>query len=122
MQTSGQTEQSGELTKEITAVNMQTAATSDTEGTLYKYYNASGVYIGKSWGTSPDNTLFQKAHYVIQDETDMIKNLDPVHVVERDIERYRQELLHVPISNMAKIMELNHLIKNLERFLHKPAA
>ena len=98
-------------------------ATSDhqAEEATFKYYSSSGVYIGKSEGNRPDTTLFQKAHYVIENDTDMIKNLDPLHVIERDIERYRQELLHVPISNMPKIMELNHLIKNLERFLCQPA-
>jgi len=83
----------------------------------YKYYNACGVFTDKSRGSQPDPILFQKAHYVICNESKMIKNQDPVAVVKRDIARYRSELLAVPISHMEKIMELNHLIKNLEQFI-----
>lgn len=97
-----------------------TISKTETTPNTYKYYNASGVFIGKSEGHNPSDSLFRKAHYVISNDLEMIKNLDPQPTVKRDIQRYRDELLNVPLSNMGKIMELNHLIKNLERFLDAP--
>lgn len=97
----------------------ETGHGSEGEGE-FKYYNASGVFVGKSSGFTPEADLYKKAHYVILNDSDMIKNLDPVSVVQRDIARYREELLTVPISHMNKIMELNHLIQNLEKFLDRP--
>ena len=42
----------------------------------FHYYNEEGVFIGKSEGSTPQQDLFDKAHYVFDDESEIIKNQD----------------------------------------------
>ena len=86
-------------------------------GNHYEYYNEQGACIGQSAGIMPQDDLFEQAHYVVVDQDEMIRNQDSQATIQQDIQRYRQELLHVPMSNINRIIELNHLIRNLEKFL-----
>ncbi len=95
----------------------QSQSTSISAGNHYEYYNAQGSCIGQSAGATPQEDLFEQAHYVVADQEEMIKNQDSKITIQQDIQRYREELLHVPISDMGRILELNHLIRNLEKFL-----
>jgi len=81
----------------------------------FTYYNIDGVYIGKSNGQKPDEDLFNKAHYVFNDQSDIVKNLDLLQNLRRKLNDIRRELIQTPLKKMSRILELNQqieLIKN----------
>ena len=80
----------------------------------YHYYNEDGVFIGKSEGQSPQADLFEQAHYVFNDESDIIKNLDLLTIAKRKLANLRKELIGVPLKNITRIIELNREIADLE--------
>ncbi|RLT94198.1 hypothetical protein [Ketobacter sp.] len=80
----------------------------------YHYYNQEGVFIGKSEGTSPQKDLFDQAHYVFDDQSDIVKNLDLLAVAKRKLTNLRKELIGVPLKDITRIIELNKEIEELE--------
>ncbi|MEE2729319.1 MAG: hypothetical protein VYA55_00790 [Pseudomonadota bacterium] len=80
----------------------------------YHYYNQEGVFIGKSEGTSPQKDLFDQAHYVFDDQSDIVKNLDLLAVAKRKLANLRKELIGVPLKDITRIIELNKKIEELE--------
>jgi len=80
----------------------------------YHYYNQDGVFIGKSEGTQPQDDLFNKAHYVFNDHSDIVKNLDLLKVAQRKLEHLRKELIGIPLKDITRIIELNNEITELE--------
>lgn len=81
----------------------------------FHYYNEEGVFIGKSEGTTPQQDLFDKAHYVFDDESEIIKNQDLLILAKRRLKNLRNELLGIPMKDITRIMEVNQDIKQLER-------
>ena len=81
----------------------------------FHYYNEEGVFIGKSEGTTPQQDLFDKAHYVFDDESEIIKNQDLLILAKRRLKTLRNELLGIPMKDITRIMEVNQDIKQLER-------
>ncbi|MBA55864.1 MAG: hypothetical protein CMK89_15525 [Pseudomonadales bacterium] len=80
----------------------------------YHYYNQEGVFIGKSEGTSPQKDLFDQAHYVFDDQSDIVKNLDLLAIAKRKLANLRKELIGVPLKDITRIIELNQEIEELE--------
>ncbi|HAG92715.1 MAG: hypothetical protein CMK83_14670 [Pseudomonadales bacterium] len=80
----------------------------------YHYYNQDGVFIGKSEGASPQKDLFDQAHYVFDDRSDIVKNLDLLAIAKRKLANLRKELLGVPLKDITRIIELNQSIVELE--------
>ena len=85
----------------------------------YEYYDNVGQLLGQTQGEHPTFDLFSRAHYVVANQQDMLKNLDPEPVLQKFIAQYRKELINTPMTNMSAIMDLNLLIRNLEKFLPK---
>ena len=83
----------------------------------FQYFNEDGVFIGKSEGTAPEEHLFRQAHYVFDNNSDVVKNLDLIAVMQRRLQNLRKELVNVPVQQMEKIMELNQRIHQLEQDL-----
>lgn len=81
----------------------------------FHYYNEEGVFIGKSEGSTPQQDLFDKAHYVFDDESEIIKNQDLLILAKRRLKNLRNELLGIPMKDITRIMEVNQDIKQLER-------
>ena len=81
----------------------------------FQYFNEEGVFIGKSEGTAPEEHLFQQAHYVFDSNSDVVKNLDLVAIMQKRLKNLRQELVNVPMQQMEKIMDLNRRIRELEQ-------
>ena len=81
----------------------------------FHYYNEEGVFIGKSEGTTPQQDLFDKAHYVFDDESEIIKNQDLLILAKRRLKNLRNELLGIPMKDITRIMDVNQDIKQLER-------
>ncbi|AUM14008.1 hypothetical protein [Ketobacter alkanivorans] len=80
----------------------------------YHYYNEEGVFIGKSEGHSPQQDLFEQAHYVFDDQSDIVKNLDLLAIARRKLANLRKELIGVPLKDITRIIELNKQIAELE--------
>ena len=80
----------------------------------YHYYNQEGVFIGKSEGVSPQKDLFDQAHYVFDDQSDIIKNLDLLAIAKRKLANLRKELIGIPLKDITRIIELNRDITELE--------
>lgn len=80
----------------------------------YHYYNQDGVFIGKSEGVSPQKDLFDQAHYVFDDKSDIVKNLDLLAVAKRKLANLRKKLIGVPLKDITRIIELNRDIAELE--------
>ena len=81
-------------------------------GTLCNQANAGGHNEGKQ-GHNQD--LFDKAHYVFDDESEIIKNQDLLILAKRRLKNLRNELLGIPMKDITRIMEVNQDIKQLER-------
>ena len=81
----------------------------------FQYFNEDGVFIGKSEGTAPDEQLFRQAHYVFDNNSDVVKNLDLLAIMRRRLLNLRRELVNVPVQQMEKIMEINRQIRVLEQ-------
>ena len=81
----------------------------------FHYYNEEGVFIGKSEGSTPQQDLFDKAHYVFDDESEIIKNQDLLILAKRRLKNLRNELLGIPMKDITRIMDVNQDIKQLER-------
>ncbi len=81
----------------------------------FHYYNEEGVFIGKSEGTSPQQDLFDKAHYVFDDASEIIKNQDLLAIAKRRLKNLRKELLDIPMKDITRIMEMNQQIAQLEK-------
>ena len=80
----------------------------------YHYYNQEGVFIGKSEGTSPQKDLFEQAHYVFDDHSDIVKNLDLLAVAKRKLDNLRKQLIGIPLKDITRIIELNREIEELQ--------
>lgn len=83
----------------------------------YEYFDKTGRQVGQSQGRLPCETLYQKAHYVVVNQEDMIKNCDSKTQIAEDIRQCEQDLLQTSVSNMAEILYLNRLIRALKRCL-----
>jgi len=81
----------------------------------FQYFNEDGVFIGKSEGTVPDESLFDQAHYVFDSNSDVVKNLDLMAIMQRKLKNLRAELVKVPVQHIDRIMELNRQIQELEQ-------
>lgn len=88
-----------------------------TADSQFEYFDQRGLQIGQTQGKIPDQTIFEKAHYVVKDSSKMIKNEDSSHTIKSDIEAFKNELITVPVSNMTEIMHLNKIICALTQFL-----
>ncbi|MGB3619867.1 hypothetical protein FT643_03985 [Ketobacter sp. MCCC 1A13808] len=80
----------------------------------FHYYNEDGVFIGKSEGCLPQQDLFDQAHYVFDNDSDIVKNLDLLAIANRKLKNLRQKLIDVPMKDINRIMELNDEIVQLE--------
>lgn len=80
----------------------------------YHYYNEEGVFIGRSEGPSPQQDLFDQAHYVFDDQSEIIKNLDLLAIAKRKLANLRKELVGVPLKDITRIIELNKEIAELD--------
>lgn len=87
----------------------------------FDYYDAKGIKLAESHGEKIEETLFKQAHYVVRDQSHMLKNLDSHQTIQRDIEAFRQEILATPLSNMAAIVEINNAMRALTEFLDQQA-
>jgi hypothetical protein len=81
------------------------------------YFNAQGESLGTSQGNAPDHSLYQKAHYVLLNEEVLLKNEDPIAIIEQDIAAYSRELIKTSVTQMEHIMSLNKIIGALRSFL-----
>ena len=81
----------------------------------FQYFNEDGVFIGKSEGAVPDESLFNQAHYVFDSNSDVVKNLDLMAIMQRKLKNLRAELVKVPVQHIDRIMELNRQIQELEQ-------
>ena len=87
----------------------------------YHYYNRDGVFIGKSEGMQPQDDLFEQAHYVFDDHSDIVKNLDLLVIAQRKLDNLRKELIGVPLKDISRIMQLNGEISELEANIERLA-
>ncbi|OUS30639.1 hypothetical protein A9Q99_05495 [Gammaproteobacteria bacterium 45_16_T64] len=95
---------------------MQINLLNDEEQTKeFLYYDADGIYIGRSEGLGPDPHLYSQAHYVFDGDSDMVKNLDILNISRKRLISLRKTLIAVPIKDMGKIIEINQQIKSLEK-------
>ncbi len=85
----------------------------------FHYYNEDGTFIGKSEGHLPQQDLFDQAHYVFDNDSDMVKNLDLLAIANRKLKNLRQKLIGVPMKDIDRIMELNEEILQLETSIEK---
>lgn len=83
----------------------------------YEYFDKTGQQLGQSEGYQPCEELYQKAHYVVVNQEDMIKNCDSKSQIAEDIRQCEQDLLQTSVSNMTEILYLNRLIRALKRCL-----
>jgi hypothetical protein len=81
----------------------------------FHYYNDEGVFIGKSEGIIPQQDLFDQAHYVFDNDSDIIKNLDLLAIANRKLRNLRHQLLGITMKEITRIMELNDEILELEK-------
>ena len=85
----------------------------------FHYYNEEGVFIGKSEGAHPQKDLFEQAHYIFDNHSDIVKNQDLLAIAQRKLRNLRGELISVPIKDITKIMELNQRIAQLEQSIEE---
>ena len=85
----------------------------------FHYYNEDGTFIGKSESHLPQQDLFDQAHYVFDNDSDMVKNLDLLAIANRKLRNLRQKLISVPMKDIDRIMELNEEILQLELNIEK---
>lgn len=85
----------------------------------FHYYNEDGSFIGKSEGLFPQQDLFDQAHYVFDNDSDMVKNLDLLAIANRKLKNLRQKLIAVPVKDIDRIMQLNEEILQLELSIEK---
>ena len=85
----------------------------------YNYYSENGIYIGHSEGASPQEDLFQQAHYVFSDEPEENKNEKTIFEIEQDLKTFQKERLNTSVSHIGRLMDLNRRIENLENLLEK---
>ena len=83
----------------------------------YNYYSENGNYIGHSEGASPQEDLFQQAHYVFSDEAEANKNEKAISEIEQDLKEFQKERLNTLVSHIGRLMDLNRRIENLENLL-----
>lgn len=93
-------------------INLLNAEDEDVREFLY--YSKDGIYLGRSEGQSPDQQLFDRAHYVFDSNSDIVKNLDILNALRKRLINLRKELINVPIKDMSKILDLNEKIAELE--------
>jgi hypothetical protein len=83
----------------------------------FAYYDRTGKHLGDSHGKKPCDTLYHKAHYVVVNQEDMIKNCDSKTQIAEDLRQCEKDLLQTPVSDMAEILYLNRLIRALRQCL-----
>lgn len=79
----------------------------------YTYYNEVGAYIARSEGILPDQNLYEQAHYVYRNASEVVKNGDSLRQLQQLIKLTERELLMTPISDIVRIMELNQRLDAL---------
>ena len=85
----------------------------------FHYYNEDGVFIGKSEGSCPQKDLFEQAHYVFDNQSEIIKNQDLLAITKRKLRNVRNQLIDIPMQDISKIMELNQRIEQLEKSIEE---
>lgn len=83
----------------------------------FDYYDQQGNRLAQSQGTTPEAAWFDQAHYVVINQSELLKNLDSRASIQKDIDSFRQELLATPISNIGSIVEINNAIQALGNYL-----
>ena len=83
----------------------------------YNYYSENGHFIGHSEGISPQEDLFQQAHYVFSGEKEADKNNNTISDIEQDLKNFRKERINTSVSHIGRLMDLNRKIENLEQLL-----
>lgn len=81
----------------------------------FTYYNEVGAYIARSEGLLPDQDLYNQAHYVYKNASEVVKNGDSLAQLKHLIKLAERELLHTPIADIVKIMDLNQRLDALRK-------
>lgn len=85
----------------------------------YHYYNADGVSIGKSVGDVPDPVLFNNAHYVFDNQNEILKNMDILGGMKKRLTQLRRKLIQTPIREVEQLMSINRDIQALEQNIER---
>jgi hypothetical protein len=83
----------------------------------FDYYDQQGNHLAQSHGATPETAWFEQAHYVVNNQTQLLKNQDSRASIQKDIDCFRQELIATPISNISSIVEINNVIRALCNYL-----
>jgi len=81
----------------------------------YTYYNEVGAFIARSEGLLPDQNLYDQAHYVYRNASEVVKNGDSLTHLDHLIKQTERELLLTPIADIVRIIELNQRLDNLRQ-------
>lgn len=95
---------------------MDTTATSPRE---FHYYNSEGVFIGKSAGDTPETELFNVAHYVFDNQNEILKNMDVLSGMKKRLIQLRRKLIQTSVRDVEQLMALNRDIHLLEQNIER---
>lgn len=88
--------------------------TPDTPPLEYHYYDCDGVFIAKSEGNAPDPVLFNNAHYVFDNQNEILKNMDVLGGMKKRLNQLRRKLIQTSVRDVEQLMSINRDIKTLE--------
>lgn len=80
----------------------------------FHYYDCDGVFIAKSEGDTPDPALFNHAHYVFDNQNEILKNMDILGGMKKRLNQLRRKLIQTPVREVEQLMSLNRDISMLE--------
>ncbi len=85
----------------------------------YHYYNCDGVFIGKSEGDTPDPVLFNNAHYVFDNQNEILKNMDILGGMKKRLTQLRRKLIQTSVRDVELLMSINRDIQALEQNIER---
>ena len=93
--------------------------TPDTPPREFHYYNCDGVFIAKSEGDFPDPVLFNNAHYVFDNQNEILKNMDILGGMKKRLNQLRRKLIQTSVRDVEQLMAINRDIKTLEENIER---
>ena len=91
----------------------------DVQPREYHYYNDDGVFIGKSVGDAPDPVLFNSAHYVFDNQNEILKNMDILGGMKKRLVQLRRKLIQTSVRDVEQLMAINRDIQALEQNIER---
>lgn len=85
----------------------------------YHYYNCDGVFIAKSVGDTPDPELFNNAHYVFDNQNEILKNMDILGGMKKRLNQLRRKLIQTSVRDVEQLMSIHRDIQVLEQNIER---